>query len=438
VAGEEGQAGGAATLGTPAKDKSPSSGAKTRGSGGSEGGGASGGKGQKRGGEQSANGTGSGSSQLPPVKHVFVVMLADQPYASLFGPSSSAPYLAKTLERRGELLVRYYAVAHDELANEIALVSGQGPTPQTEVNCPTYADIASPAPAADGQVLGQGCVYPASTETVAGQLTAKHLTWRAYVEGASPDAPTDSVGAGCAHPTPGSPDPSVDQTLPAAQSTPGAAADQAPTAYEAVPGTAYATFRNPFLYFHSVIDGPACAADDVDMGQLASDLSSERGTPSLSYIVPSLCDDGSPTPCAPGRPAGLAPAEGFLRKVVPRITASPAYKHGGLLVITVDQAPSSGIYADSSSCCGQPSFPALPPPPTLPGGGSARPTGGGQVGALLLSPYVKPGTTSQETFSHFSLLRTIEDLFGLGHLGYAALPKVEALGAAVFNAYQSG
>jgi phosphatidylinositol-3-phosphatase len=433
-----GGSGGAAT--SPATDGQGSGsgkGAAGKAGGGSKGKGNGGAGSGKGGGETGAEGDGA-SGKLPPVKHVFVILLADQPYASVFGPSSSAPYLAKTLERRGELLVRYYAVAHDELANEIALVSGQGPTPQTEVNCPTYTDVAPASGAANGQVLGQGCVYPASTETVAGQLSAKHLTWKAYVEGASGGsgaaAGGSQVGGGCAHPTLGSADPTVDQTLPAAPTTAGPAADQAPAAYEAAAGSAYATFRNPFLYFHGVIDGSACAADDAGIGQLTSDLASARGAPSLSYIVPSLCDDGNPTPCAPGRPAGLAPAEAFLRKVVPPILASKSYKHGGLLVITVDQAPSSGIYADSSSCCGQPAFPALPSPPTLPGGGSARPAGGGQVGALLLSPYVKPGTTSQETFNHFSLLRTIEDLFGLRHLGYAALPKVEAFGASVFNA----
>jgi hypothetical protein len=427
-----------------AREKTAAShGVSGKGSGAGGGGGTDGGgsKSGSSGGGKEGGSEGGGSAKLPPVKHVFVIVLSDQTYASVFGPSSSVPYLAKTLERRGELLVRYYAVAHDELANEVALVSGQGPTPQTEVNCPTYADIAPATLGAQGQVLGQGCVYPASTQTVAGQLSAKHLTWKAYVEGASAEAGTvggSAVGGGCTHPTLGSADPTVDQTLPAAEAAPGSAAEQTPTAYEAAAGTAYATFRNPFLYFHSVIDGAACAADDASIGQLASDLASARGAPSLSYIVPSLCDNGNPTPCAPGRPAGLPPAEGFLRKVVPQILASRSYKYGGLLVITVDQAPSSGIDADSSSCCGQPAFPSLPPPPALPGGGTARPAGGGQVGALLLSPYVKPGTTSEETFNHFSLLRTIEDLFGLGHLGYAALPKLEAFGAPVFNAYGSG
>jgi hypothetical protein len=427
----EGEGGSGGSHTTKASGTSHSSAGKGSGSAG-DGKSGAGNKGSD--GSSDAEGSAGGSGGLPPVKHVFVIMLADQPYASVFGPSSTAPYLAKTLERRGELLVRYYAVAHDELANGIALVSGQGPTPQTEVNCPTYADITPTTAGPDGQVLGQGCVYPAATETVAGQLSAKHLTWRAYVEGAGAGRNVSQVGGGCTHPALGSADPTVDQTPPAASTTPGVATTQTPSAYEAAAGSAYATFRNPLLYFHSVIDGAACAANDVGIDQLAPDLSSAHGAPSLSYIVPSLCDDGNPAPCEPGRPGGLVPAEVFLRKVVPPILASKSYEHGGLLVITVDQAPASGAYADSSSCCGQPAFPALPAPPALPGGGTARPTGGGQVGALLLSPYVKAGTTSQETFNHFSLLRTIEDLFGLRHLGYAALPKVEAFGASVFNA----
>jgi hypothetical protein len=128
----------------------------------------------------------------------------------------------------------------------------------------------------------------------------------------------------------------------------------------------------------------------------------------------------------------MTAADGFLKRVVPQILASKAYKRGGLLAITVDDAPSGGEYADSSSCCEQPRFPNLPAPTGT--AAELSPAGGGEVGALLLSPFVKAGTTSQEAFNHYSLLRTIENLFGLGHLGYAALPKVEALGASVFNA----
>jgi len=90
-------------------------------------------------------------------------------------------------------------------------------------------------------------------------------------------------------------------------------------------------------------------------------------------------------------------------------------------VITVDEAPSSGEFADSSGCCGQPSYPNLPAATAA----GLSPRGGGTVGALLLSPLIKGGATSQEPYSHFSLLRTIEDLFAVSHLGYAALPAVK-------------
>jgi len=350
------------------------------------------------------------SSKLPPVKHVFLIALADEPYASVFGPASTASYLSQTLERRGELLVRYYAVAHEELANEIALISGQGPTTETAANCPTYTDIAPATVGASEQVQGQGCVYPRSTQTLASQLTEKHLSWRAYVEG------MDEGGAGggaCGHPALGRPDLSAVQPLPAGQT--------------------YASFRNPFVYFHSLIDSPACAADDIGMKGLDSDLADPARVPSLSYIVPDRCHDGSPTPCAAGAPAGPAAADGFLAKVVPEILASKAYKQGGLLVITVDEAPSSGAFADSSSCCGQPQFPNLPAPAGTVAGLPSK--GGGEVGALLLSPYVKAGTTNQEQFNHFSLLRTIEDLYGLKHLGYAGSPGVSSFNSSVFSAY---
>jgi phosphatidylinositol-3-phosphatase len=402
-----------------------SSGGSGSGSGSGHAGGAGG-----AGGEGSAgSGAGSGGpSKLPAVKHVFLIVLADQPYAAIFGPASKAVYLAHTLARQGELLVRYYAVAHDELANGIALVSGQGPTAQTALNCPTFAAISPATVAADGQVNGQGCVYPRSTQTLAGQLTAKHLAWRAYVEGMTP---------ACAHPALGAADPTVGAPPPPS-ATPGAANRTTP-ANEAAIGVPYTTFRNPFVYFHSLIDSaPACAAQDVGLQQLSSDLKSAKSTPALSYIVPSLCDDGGPTPCANGQAAGAVTADAFLRKVVPEILASKAYKNGGLLAITVDQAPATGMEADSSSCCGQPRFPNLAAPAPVTGGppttpsGQLPPSGGGQVGALLLSRFVKAGSVDQDPYNHFSLLRTIEDLFGLKHLGYAGASGVSSFGAAVF------
>jgi hypothetical protein len=207
-----------------------------------------------------------------------------------------------------------------------------------------------------------------------------------------------------------------------------------PPAYGAVAGASYVTFRDPFVYFHSLIDEPSCAADVVGIDRLFGEITSAASAPSLAYIVPSRCDDASPLPCGPGQLGGVRQADAFLRKVVPRILASKAYADGGLLAITVDQAPATGIEADSSSCCGQPRFAGLPAPTPLPGGGQLPPSGGGQVGALLLSPFVKPGGIVQDPYNHFSLLRTIEDFFGLAHLGYAGASDVNAFAASLFSA----
>jgi phosphatidylinositol-3-phosphatase len=364
--------------------------------------------------ESSAGGGGSSSqgakAKLPAIKHVFVVMLSDEPYASAFGPTSPAPYLTGTLEKKGELLVRYYAVAHEELANGIALLSGQGPTEATAANCPTYSDVALTGMGPHGQVLGQGCVYPSSTSTLAGQLTAKHLTWKAYVEGLDEGAPTPGA---CAHPVVGAADPSL---------TKAAGQTSAP---------AYRTFRNPFVYFQSIVGASTCVTHDVGMSALKGDLASARRTPSFSYIAPGPCDDGDPTPCAPGKPAGMSAADGYLKKVVPEILASTAYKQSGLLAITVDEAPSGGEYADSSSCCGQPKFPNLPAPT---GAAALSPPGGGQVGLLLLSPFIKKGGgLAQETYNHYSLLATVEEVFGLAKLGYAGLSEVKPFSASLFS-----
>jgi hypothetical protein len=60
-------------------------------------------------------------------------------------------------------------------------------------------------------------------------------------------------------------------------------------------------------------------------------------------------------------------------------------------------------------------------------------TDGGKIGALVLSPFAKAGTTSAVPYNHYSLLASIEDSFSLPRLGYARAPGVNTFGADVFN-----
>lgn len=351
---------------------------------------------------------------LPPVKHVFVIVLGENGFEETFGKTSQATYLSKTLPEQGELLPNYFAVTKGELANQIALVSGQGPTVETAANCPSYNDI-SPGTiaAATGQVEGAGCVYPAATPTLMSRLEEKKLTWKAYVEDIGAGAPA-GLAATCRHPALGGPDPGPSQQ----------------------PGDHYETWRNPFVYFHSVIDKPACAEDDVGLDQLATDLRSAKTTPTLSYIVPSACNDGGPQPCEEGGASGPVRAEAFLKTVVPEIQASAAYKkEGGLIAITSAQAPQTGEKPDRSACCTTPEYPNIPPEPASASTGAVKESGGGgKVGVLLLSEFVKPGTVDESAyFNHYSLLLTIVELFGLERLGYTTDPAAVGFDVSVFN-----
>jgi hypothetical protein len=330
-----------------------------------------------------------GEEPLPEIKHVFLIVLEGHGYEEAFGKESPAPYLAETLAGEGKLLPNYYAVAQGGLANEIALLSGQGPTPQTVQNCPESTPVAPGTVSVEGQVEGEGCVYPAETKTLPGQLSEAKLSWKAYVE----------------------PEP-------------------------------VAAWRKPFAYFAALGEDPEAAQHEAGLDQLATDLQDPKDTPAFSYIVPSACHDGSEAPCAPEQPAGLAAAQGFLEAVVPEITASPAYQsEGGLIAITFDQAPQAASEPDTSACCATPEYPNLPPPPVPastepPATGPVKPTGGGgQVGMLLISPYLAPGTVEEAAYyNHFSFLRSVEELFGLEPLGYAAEPALTGFEPSLFDA----
>jgi hypothetical protein len=193
---------------------------------------------------------------------------------------------------------------------------------------------------------------------------------------------------------------------------------------KARPGDQYAARHNPFVYFDSIINTPACG-NDVDLSVLPTDLQQARTTPNLSYITPNLCDDGHDSPCVTGAPGGLVSADAWLRQWVPLIMASPAFQQDGMLVITFDE--SEGPQQDSTACCGEGPGPNAP----LPG---ITGLGGGRVGALVLSKFVAPNTFSSTPYNHYSLLASIEDLFRLPYLGYADSPTLPRFGTDVYNA----
>ncbi len=66
--------------------------------------------------------------------------------------------------------------------------------------------------------------------------------------------------------------------------------------------------------------------------------------------------------------------------------------------------------------------------------GAPKGQGGGAVGAVLLSPFVTPGHQVAAAYDQYSVLKTVEQLFGLPALGGATERGVKAFGPKVFDA----
>ena len=133
----------------------------------------------------------------------------------------------------------------------------------------------------------------------------------------------------------------------------------------------YALKHNPFAYY-----GGTCPANVVPISQLPGDLRSN--TPALTWIMPGLCND-----C---HDCSRKTADAWLAQVVPSVLASPAWREGGVLLITWDE------------------------------GGTATDD---HVATLVISPNLV-AHESATYYTHYSLLATIEDHLGVGRLGQAA------------------
>ena len=118
------------------------------------------------------------------------------------------------------------------------------------------------------------------------------------------------------------------------------------------------------------------------------------GTPPVLHtIVQPSCPEGAAgAACAPGTPAGVTAADQFMQAALKTITASTAYTEHGLVVVTyatVADPASAELPAGSASA----TLATTPP-----------------AGAVLLSPFAKPGARSSVVFTPTSPLRSMEAL----------------------------
>jgi phosphatidylinositol-3-phosphatase len=309
-----------------------------------------------------------GPGGVPAFTHVVEVMLENQSATATFEDPAAAPALAR-LRRQGVYLPHFYGVGHNSLDNYESAFAAVQPTTQGKSDCL-------------GQPYGS-CIFPASVPTLGALLDAAGRSWRIYSEGMA-GVPG---GGNCLHaPSRSLPDP-----------------------YQGPGSNGYATRHNPAPWFDSVLQNGGseayCQAHSVDLSQLWADAATPSTLPAWSFVEPDTCHDGHDTgssggcggdPEGPGAPSGVAAINAWLPGFVSRLTSSPAWDPGSLLVITFDE----GTTSDTTGCspCHD---------------GSA----GGRIGALLIGgPVAHPGSTSGWSGDHYSLLRTWETAWGLSTL----------------------
>jgi phosphatidylinositol-3-phosphatase len=163
------------------------------------------------------------------------------------------------------------------------------------------------------------------------------------------------------------------------------------------------------VYFNDVNDGlnpnsPECLAHVVPYYQLATDLA-DHTTVRYNLVIPNLCHQGHEgvSPCDPSEPgSNTLRADQWLKKNLPVILESDAYKEGGALFVIWDEAEDTDQYSD------------------------------GPIFVFLLSPLAKGGGkrayTNKIHYDHSSTLKTIEEIFKVTPLlGAAADPKTKDL-----------
>jgi len=191
-------------------------------------------------------------------------------------------------------------------------------------------------------------IPPSSTPSIGDLMSAHHVSWKYYGD----------------HWNSYLPDPYQKN-----YNTPGPAADQ------------YCNVCNPFQYDTSIMSHPDQVKKHLqDLVNLYADIAN-RSLPAVSIVKPSGYIDGHPAS------SKLQLFEGFVKKIVDQVQASP-YAKDTAMIITFDEG---GGYYDS---------------------GYVQPLDffgdGTRVPFIVVSPYVKPGHVSHVYGDHVSILKFIE------------------------------
>ena len=410
---------------------------------------------------------------IPRYDHVFVVMLENKGTKTIL----NSPYAPKinALLQSGNQLSSYYATGNPSEPNYTALGGADdfGITDDSQWNCDaTGADAVQDLPVPDNTQPGlasspfaTSCTQAAAVNhNIVGRpnlfnaLTAAGLTWRTYSESMNPgqDFRTDSVT-----------DPAVvalDNLYP-----PGTLAGNATTLGTSglvlpLPAGLYKTKHHPGMAYQNVRSAPEWRFSNRTLGggqwdavltasstayavpagynidQLGTDLAAGKiGT--LNFVMPDQCDDmhgitvqgtvgGSATKVTASDCAGSAiitRGDNFVDALVRKIEASPLWRNPQKRIAIVVMFDEGTATSGFNSCCGwnvSNSSVAQPLKQNADGTLSVDPSinnytkgnrghGESVFGILTNQASAPKGISDNDAYSHFSLVRTFQDMFQL-------------------------
>jgi phospholipase C len=325
-------------------------------------------------------------TEIPHYAHIFVIIEENHTTDEVIG-NPAAPNLTRLAKEYG-FASNFYGVSHPSEPNYVALVGGDtfGITDDDAYYCqPGTQKWGCEKSGRKGYVD-----HSVAGENLATQLEAAGLSWKGYFE----DIP-EPGSLTFRWPSPQQPAPRKPESL-------------------------YAAKHNGFVTFKTVRDDPKRATKLVGFGVLEHDIAA--GTlPNFAHIVPNQCNDmhglkghDVSADCTGKNSAGLvARADRVLGRIVGKIMQSPMWRSGdnNAIVITFDENDDDKVSTHPNGCCGF---------------GSENPSnpGGGWIPTIVIANHGVRKFVDPTSYNHYSLLRTIEDAFGIKpHLRHADYDK---------------